>query len=92
MAREIIRKHYIIKGGVQGVGFRYSALYLAQDLDLTGWVENQWDGSVVLEAQGDAKSLDRLIRKLGERRFIHIDQITEATIPTVEERGFTIRY
>ena len=47
------RRRYIITGQVQGVGFRYRARYAAQTLDLTGWVQNEDDGSVTLEVQGD---------------------------------------
>ena len=47
------RRRYTITGQVQGVGFRYRARYAAQILDLTGWVQNEDDGSVTLEVQGD---------------------------------------
>jgi hypothetical protein len=40
------------EGRVQGVGFRYTAVSLAQNLDLTGWVKNEFDGSVSLVAEG----------------------------------------
>ena len=48
-----VRRRYSIEGQVQGVGFRYRARYAAQTLELTGWVENEDDGSVTLEVQGD---------------------------------------
>ena len=41
-----VRRRYSIEGQVQGVGFRYRARYAAQSLGLTGWVENEDDGSV----------------------------------------------
>ena len=44
-----IRKRIIFHGRVQGVGFRYTAKYLARSLGLTGWVENEYDGTVILE-------------------------------------------
>ena len=47
-----VRRRYSIEGQVQGVGFRYRARYAAQSLGLTGWVENEDDGSVTLEVQG----------------------------------------
>ena len=43
-----VRRHFSISGQVQGVGFRYRARYAAQALELTGWVENEDDGSVTL--------------------------------------------
>ena len=47
-----VRKHGIFHGRVQGVGFRYTAKYLARSMNLTGWVKNEYDGTVVLEVQG----------------------------------------
>ena len=43
---EMIRKHILFYGRVQGVGFRYHATYKASLLGLTGWVRNLEDGSV----------------------------------------------
>ena len=42
-----VRKHMIFHGRVQGVGFRYTAKYLARSMNLTGWVKNEYDGTVV---------------------------------------------
>lgn len=47
-----VRKHMIFHGRVQGVGFRYTAKYLARSMNLTGWVKNEYDGTVVMEVQG----------------------------------------
>ena len=44
-----VRKHMIFHGRVQGVGFRYTAKYLARSMNLTGWVKNEYDGTVVME-------------------------------------------
>jgi acylphosphatase len=48
-------KHFNIriKGKVQGVGFRYSALKAARSYDICGFVRNEPDGSVYIEAEGD---------------------------------------
>ena len=40
-----VRKHMIFHGRVQGVGFRYTAKYLARSMNLTGWVQNEYDGT-----------------------------------------------
>ncbi len=87
-----IRRHYVFFGYVQGVGFRYNAMYLAKNLKLTGWVRNERDGSVTLEAQGEPQALDELIRELKERRYIRIMRITEEEIPVIPENDFTVRY
>lgn len=51
-------KHYeiIVYGRVQGVGFRYAALNQARSLNLKGWVENLYNGSVRTVIQGDDSS------------------------------------
>ncbi|MDO5350728.1 MAG: acylphosphatase [Lachnospiraceae bacterium] len=91
MAGTVIRKHYYFSGRVQGVGFRYKAMYLARSLDLTGWAENLWDGRVEMEVQGEAAKISRLISRLQDDRFIVIDDIQEREIPVVEERGFGVK-
>lgn len=52
MEENRIREHYVFFGRVQGVGFRYRAKYVANGLRITGWVRNDWDGTVEMEAQG----------------------------------------
>ena len=47
-----IRQRIVFHGRVQGVGFRYTAKYLARSMNLTGWVKNEYDGTVVMEVQG----------------------------------------
>ena len=49
----IVRKHIYFSGQVQGVGFRYRAKNAARANDLTGWVDNLWDGRVEMEVQGE---------------------------------------
>ncbi len=52
-----------------GVGFRYRARYAAQTLELTGWVENEDDGSVTLEVQGDPDQFMRLFAMIQKKRL-----------------------
>ncbi|MBS0650231.1 MAG: acylphosphatase, partial [Verrucomicrobia bacterium] len=56
--------HANIRGNVQGVGFRATTKAIAEQLHLTGYVENLPDGSVAICAQGPRKQLDRLIEEL----------------------------
>ena len=44
-------------GEVQGVGFRWTARRVANELGLVGWVRNEPDGSVSMELQGPSKDL-----------------------------------
>lgn len=47
-----IRAHVYISGTVQGVGFRWNTRRKAQELDLSGWVKNLWDGRVEIVFEG----------------------------------------
>ena len=87
------RRHILFFGRVQGVGFRYHAMYGARNYGLTGWVENLYDGSVEMEVQGSAAAIDRMIGDIGRNgRWIFIERIQSEIIPVVEgERGFHVR-
>ncbi|MDC7221219.1 MAG: acylphosphatase [Spirochaetales bacterium] len=50
----------VVRGIVQGVGFRYFTRREAHYLGLTGWVKNNFDGSVEIWAEGDPAGLDKL--------------------------------
>ena len=52
------RRQVRYSGHVQGVGFRYTAVSISRRHTVTGFVQNLSDGSVVLVAEGQAKSLD----------------------------------
>lgn len=57
-----MREHIsiLVSGKVQGVFFRALAKEKADELGVAGFVRNQPDGSVYLEAEGDKEQLDRL--------------------------------
>ncbi|MCC6381201.1 MAG: acylphosphatase [Dehalococcoidia bacterium] len=64
---EIQRRRYLLRGRVQGVGFRLFAATAARQLALTGGVRNLPDGrSVEATAEGPAAQLDRFGRLLRE--------------------------
>jgi acylphosphatase len=60
------RVDLVIRGRVQGVGFRYFVLRRAQRLGLCGWVRNRDDGAVEVEATGARDTLGILIAALRE--------------------------
>ena len=87
----MVRKHIFFSGWVQGVGFRYRALYAARGMGLTGWVRNLWDGRVEMEVQGEPEKIERLIARLKEGTFIVIDTMTIADVPLKnDEREFRV--
>lgn len=86
-----VRRHYTISGRVQGVGLRYTVFYLAEELNLTGWVLNLADGRVELELQGKADAVERLACSLDGRGRISIAHMEEEERPLLEETGFCVR-
>ena len=86
-----VRKQIVFHGRVQGVGFRYTAKYLAQSLELTGWVRNEWDGTVTMEVQGREALINKLLKGLNGGHFISIEWMDTKEIPLEEERGFRVR-
>ncbi|MFQ5744344.1 MAG: acylphosphatase [Acidobacteriota bacterium] len=54
--------HLVVRGRVQGVFYRASALHEARRLLLTGWVRNCADGSVALVAEGPRRACEQLLR------------------------------
>jgi acylphosphatase len=54
---EIIR----VYGRVQGVGYRYSALQIATLMGICGYVTNESDGSVYIEAEGTTEQINQFI-------------------------------
>lgn len=50
-----------VTGKVQGVFYRASAQAKAKELGLNGWVRNEADGSVLIEAEGQDQKLDKLV-------------------------------
>ena len=84
-----IRKHLVFYGSVQGVGLRYRAIYAAQRFGCTGWVRNEWDGSVVMEIQGEEKDINQVIISIETGKYIWINNLTAVSIPVEDnEIGF----
>lgn len=53
-------RRYLIRGRVQGVGFRWFVLKRARQIGLGGWVRNLPDGAVEVAARGGAPGLEEL--------------------------------
>ena len=90
--RDRIREHIIFRGRVQGVGFRYQAMYASRTYGATGWVENLPDGSVEMEVQGTPAAIGKVLTHLRSGHWIRIDDMEVEEIPLVDgERGFGVR-
>ena len=85
----IIRRHIVFYGWVQGVGFRWRARNAAQAVGATGWVRNEYDGSVTMEIQGTEEQIDRVILAIEDGRWVRIENMESRQIPVdPEERSF----
>ena len=88
----MIRKAFRFTGAVQGVGFRYRAQYAANGCRVTGWVKNEWDGSVIMEAQGTEEQINEMLRVINSGTYISIEGIDSRDIPLdMDEGGFHVR-
>lgn len=84
-----VRKHIYFSGQVQGVGFRFRAANAARANDLTGWVDNLWDGRVEMEVQGELSGIRRMIQEIEMGSFICIESYQVEDLPVAEsEWGF----
>lgn len=89
MTEKLVRKHLIFEGLVQGVGFRWRARQAATSVGATGWVRNDWNGTVSMELQGSEAQIDRVLQSLEQGRFIRIENLQVRSIPPdPEERAF----
>ena len=64
MMSEHARIHAVVKGVVQGVGFRFFVVHAARRYNLAGWVRNLGDGSVEVVAEGDNGLLNEFVGDL----------------------------
>ena len=87
------RLHAYYSGSVHGVGFRYTAERLADELGLTGWAMNLMDGRVEVMLEGKDKALDEFAKKIDDIFGGYIRNIDAArSEATGEFTGFEIRF
>jgi acylphosphatase len=80
--------YYLIKGRVQGVGFRWFVHREAAELGLRGWVRNTESGHVEVVASGEEKSLKQLeIRLARGSRGSRVDAIERRELDSAEAEG-----
>ena len=87
------RLEAVVRGRVQGVGYRYFVIDEAYRLGLTGWVANDLDGSVRCVAEGSRRALERLVVSLrAGPPMADVDAVDETWSPVVVGfDGFRIR-
>lgn len=89
----VIRRRISFYGCVQAVGFRWRAMNAAQLYGATGWVRNEYDGSVTMEIQGTEADIDAVVASLNNDDYIRIDRMDSRDIPAdPDERRFRVAY
>jgi acylphosphatase len=87
-----IARKYVVSGRVQGVGFRFFAERVGNELRLRGYVKNLWNGNVEAYAIGDEVQLEEFKRRLAEGpRMARVESVLESDA-TVDKtyRAFVI--
>ena len=87
------RWRWVIEGRVQRVGFRASCSRRALDLGISGWVRNQSDGSVEVQAEGPPLALSELrawceVGPPGAR----VLRVKPSQLPVTGDDWFEVRY
>ncbi|MEN9767585.1 MAG: hypothetical protein RLZZ32_1545 [Cyanobacteriota bacterium] len=87
------RWQLLIRGQVQGVGYRASCCRKAKELGLSGWVRNLSDGSVEVQAEGPAYLLTEM-RLWCERgpRGAEVLGVSHGQLPCLQEDWFEVRH
>ena len=81
----MIARRYIVRGRVQGVGYRWFVDHEARQLGLSGWVRNNFDGTVEVLAMGSEQQQTALRRKLREGpRAARVDEVQESPAEPVD--------
>lgn len=84
------RLHIRFAGQCQGVGFRWTSKRIADELGLTGWVRNEWDGSVTMELQGTDDRIARFFTDFNKQyQRYRIDYVIDEKddIPLRDDEG-----
>ncbi len=61
MSEARLTHRLLVRGRVQGVGFRYATVRAAQRFGVTGWVRNRSDGSVEAVVHGTAEAVEAIV-------------------------------
>ena len=88
-------REWIVRGRVQGVGFRWYVVNEAQSLGIRGWVANAADGSVEVVGLATAETLDRFEALLANGPpAARVQQLESRSIPhhVVESKSFIVKH
>lgn len=75
---ELIAQHVVVRGRVQGVGYRDAAVQAAFEHGVAGWVRNRADGTVEILVQGSLAAVERFLQWC--RRGPPLARVADVTI------------
>jgi len=92
MTAEVVRKHVVVRGRVQGVFFRDSTRERARDEGVAGWVANRGDGAVEAVFEGSAQDVERMVEfcRSGPSSA-DVDDVEASDEPAEGLEGFQVR-
>ena len=88
----MVRCRVVVRGIVQGVGFRVSLVQVARSRAVSGWVSNRADGAVDAVFEGEAEAVESMVRwcRSGPRGAV-VAEVEVRDEPPEGLRGFEVR-
>jgi acylphosphatase len=87
-----IRRHVVVRGVVQGVGFRYFASRVARAHGVAGWIRNLPDGTVEAVFEGEPSAVETVLRWCEHGpRVAHVEAVDVSDEEPDGSNGFRIR-
>jgi len=83
----------LVRGKVQGVGFRYSAVREAKRLEINGWVRNSRDGNVEVWAEGSPERLSVFLQWLHNGpQYSRVDSVRKEDMEPKGNMDFIVKH
>ena len=87
----MVARHCILKGCVQGVGFRYFTCRVAEQLGIKGWVRNLTNGDVEVYATGAENGMKQFMAEIQKGPSLAlVEHIEVQDVELEEHQGFSI--
>lgn len=89
---QMVRYMIKVSGRVQGVFYRASTKETADKLGIKGWIRNEPDGSVLIEAEGTPQQMDAFVMWCRQGpQFAHVKQVNQEEKPVQGFQDFSIQ-
>lgn len=86
------RVQVIVRGDVQGVGYRYTARVRAHELSVAGWVRNRADGTVEAELEGDPAAVATMLEWMRQGPpGARVTEVATTEVAPAGDAGFHVR-